>query len=463
MNTANALSELHWKFIQFAGGMPAIGISWSQVKLDVDRVAKSLAGVEPAQPSPLMANMRMPVYQLAYSVFVRRLTLAPRGSICEMETQMLVNVHTLSHPELVIRSYTVETATPANVSLGFDNAANEVFWQEQGSSQPKITPAWGSDADRVLSMTTIPDPKRDHYLDEVERQIIWLTGPSFVRLVADILPRYRLSEIVPWLRLHAPLRVDVTSPHIVITASRATVTVGNCSPETTEIVPDPAFPYGESIPRPTLSSGQVDLAVYAPRTRLFDFYAKALEPAVLVAVRGGGAIKWALAGSVGLNKLSLSVSTAQGTSGVLGIAAIIDFVAAAQAWFDGPCGIRLSLASASVIGSGDFSGELQINLDWGAQLVEAVLVVTKSDLPNPSFDVSTPLPWPLDQIAGEILRHVTQDEARKLAGSAVRLGRWHVVGLPLEYLDTVKPAELSAHSEGWKSVSAFTGVWRRKG
>lgn len=459
---ANGISNLQAKFIDFAKGMPAVAISWKQITRDIELLVRSLAGLSPAQPSVFMGNVRMPVYGLAYSTFIDTLSVTPAGTRAQLNVKLTANIHPYGDPDQVIRSYIIETDPISQISLEYDDTTYEVYWQEQGSAVPRITPNWGPNVDAVLSNTALPDPKRDSYLNEVERQIIWLTGPSFIRLVTGILPRYRLSDIVPWLRLRPPLKIDLSLPHVVITAPRATVTVGDCTPETLNIEPDPDFPYGELIPQATIKSDDVDLAVYAPKTRFFEFFAKKIEPAILVSDSGGGLIKWSLAGSVGLKSIVLNLITAQGLTGVIAIAASVDFVAAARAWIDGPSGSKLSLASASVLGTGDFEADVRLTLDISAGIIEAVLAVTNSRLPNVSWDVNTPIGWPLDQVANEILNHASKDEIRTLTGKITKIGKWDVAGLPLKYRDTLGQAEAPvAYSEGLDRVSAFIGIKRK--
>lgn len=460
---AGQISELQEKFITFARGMPAIAISWQQIKRDVELTAHSLAGVNPGQPSVFMGNIRMPVHGLAYSIFINILELKPVSNTVELHVNMTANIHPYGYCDRVIRTYVIESSSATRMTLDFDEKSNEIYWQEQGSGIPHITPDWGATADISLDDTTISTPKRDNYLNEVERQVIWLTGPSFVRLVASVLPRYKLSDIIPWLRFSVPLRVDLAAPHVVITSSRATMFVGDCTLEMINIESDPHFPYGEHIPAPTITSDNIDIAVYVPRTRLFEFFAKKIEPAVLVSDSGGGSLKWSLAGSIGLKSIVVDLMTAQGLSGVISIKSSVDFVAAARAWIDGPSGIKLSLASASVLGNGDLEADIHLTIDDGAGFIEAELIVTHSRLPAVSWDVNTPLSWPLDEIASEILNHVSKQEIRKLVGRVTKIGQWDMLGLPLKYLDTLTKWERPvAYSEGLEHVSAFVGV-RREG
>ncbi|SDO98962.1 hypothetical protein SAMN04489798_4389 [Pseudomonas arsenicoxydans] len=458
---ANDITRLHSSFIEFAKGMPSVGISWQLVNRDVQALLKTLSGVNPNSPSAYMGNIEMPVYQLAYSVFVDTLTVSPTGSGASLYTKLTANIHPLGRPGEVIRSYEIETSNHAKLSLGLDEATNEVFWRQQGGVIPRITPSWGPDADNILSSTTIPAPQKDNYLAEVEAQIIWMTGPTFVSLVAGVLPRYQLTEIIPWLRFSAPLVVSIEPSHILITAPRARMTIGDCMPETIDIIPDPAFPYGEAIPTAIVNSDDIDLAVYAPRTRLLSFFADKIKPAIMVSDSGGGVIKWSANGSIGLTSLEVDITTSRSLSGVIIVKAVIDFHADARAWIDGPCGTKASLASANVDGQGQFEADIKIDVDLNLRIIEATLVISRSDL-TVDWDINTPLGWPINEIGGEILNRMSKDEVRKLNGKVIKLGRWDILGLPISYLDSLgnyySPIPVN---EGLSKVSAMFGVVRK--
>lgn len=450
-----AFSGLHDDCIQFAQGMPAIAISWQRIGKDVNAFLKTLAGTNPGKPAPSMGDIPMPLYKLAYSAFVTKLTVQRSGNTALLDVELIANVHPSGMPDKVIYSYTVKTTNPAVLTLDFDKALNEVFWRQQGNVVPDITGNFDVNADAALALTTIPDPKRDNYVKDVDVPIKWLTAQSFIGLVTTALPRYSLGELVPWLTFLEPLRIKVTAAHILITSARAQMKVGLCNPVDVIIEPDPAFPYGATIPNPSVSVVS-DFALYVPKTRLFEFFAKEIEPAVLVSSSGGGLIKWSLAGSIGLRKITLDIHSATGISGVLGIEASVDFVGAARAWVDGPSGMKLGLASASVLGSGDFSGDVKIDVDLPTATIEAELQITKADLPNVSWDVNTPLGWPIDDVAGEILNQVAKNEIKKLVGQVKKLGRWSVMTLPWKYIETL-PAGTTPKTacEGLKNVSGL--------
>ena len=452
------ISDLHAKFLTFARGMPAIAISWEQIERDVAQLQTELSGRNPDNPSPYMGDVPMPVYRLASSVFVQRLLVQHSANGADLTVEMIANVHPLGHPELVIRSYLIVTRTPAPLTLDLD-AHGDVYWQTQGMADVEITPSWGSDADAILATTPIPAPQRQNYLDEVERQVIWLTKASFVRLVADALPRYELAEMVPWLRLQPPLRVDFSPPHLVITSSRATMDIGGCTPATLPIEPDPAFPYGRPIPAPQFRARGVDMAVYAPRTRLVDFVAKDVEPAVLTRDSGGGFIKWEIAGAFGLKRLVVEIATGQGAIGVLSLAARVDYVGVARAWIDGPSGLRLSLASGSVIGDGELAADITAELRNA--YLELNLRVKKADI-DPKFDLSLPILWPLTIVVNRILDVVAKRQVKKFEGKVTHLGRWDMLVVPLRILESLKPTEkLRPYAEGLEDVAAYVAVTRQ--
>lgn len=459
----NDISQLQWDFIDFAKGMPAISISWEQISRDINDLKKSLEGTPPNQPSLVFKDIRLPVDGLAYSVFLEKLTVTQTTGLVKLDTELIANVHPLGHPGMVIRTYKITMQSPNHLSLEFDDALNEVFWRQNGQTSLNISSDWGADYLTHLESTSIPAPKDRNFLDTVDRSIIWLIPQNFIKLVTDTLPRYNLTDIVPWLRFRTPLKVSFgTNQDILLTSSRATIVVGDCTLQTIEIEPDPNFPYGETIPNPSLSSANLDYAVYAPKTRLLDFVAKKIEPAILVKDSGGGVIKWSLAGSVGLERISIDILPSYGLSGVIEIHSVIDFVAAARAWIDGPCGTRLSLASASVLGNGDFAADIHIKVELNDGYIEAFAVVTQSEINDIDWDINTPLGYPLDSIASVIIDHISKKEVRKLARKISRIGKWEILGLSEAYKSTYESLEIpEAYSEGCQNVSTIVGVYRK--
>jgi hypothetical protein len=234
-----------------------------------------------------------------------------------------------------------------------------------------------------------------------------------------------------------------------------------CTPQTIDVVPDPTFPYGQPVPAPTLRGPHLDFAVYVPKTRLIDFYAAQIMPAVAVSDSGGGVIKWLMDGHVGLRKLTIDVQTAQGISGIISIQAGVDFLAYAKAWVEGPCGTQIAVGSATVQGDGTFGADIAIVIDLVSGYIEADLTVTQSVI-NPHWDIHTPFGWPLDAVADEVLNNISRDQVRKLAGTAMHLGRWSILALPasyLNYLAAIRQAP-GPHSEGLLGVCALVGSKR---
>jgi hypothetical protein len=465
-----SISELQHRFISFAKGMPAIAFSNDQIDRELKLIVTKLKGQYPDQPATSTANIPMPVYDLAFSIFLTDLNVKLYPGYAELKATLVATIHRRGRPDGVIREYKVETVDPIKIAFDYDAINRELYWRQDGIAFPKITPSWGIGADAVLAQTIIPDPKRDTYLAEVETPILWSTRNTFVALLIDVLPRYPLGEMAPWLSLLEPLRFDYAGDHTIVTASRALIAVGGCSPSTIVIEPDPDFPYGEQIPNPTFSAENVDIAVYLPKTRLIDFVSGSIEPAILVANQGrSGIIKWSVSGAFGLKQLEADIKTGivypTGLSvfGIIGIFTVIDFVGAARAWVDGPSGMKIGLAGGSVLGAGEFSADVRIEANLSAGYITGDLKVTKSELTNIDFDVNTPFSWPLDAIAGEILDHVTKKEIRKLTNQVVHLGRWDFMGIPLSYLDSLGEARAFPIMEGLKGVSAYMGIIKDTG
>jgi hypothetical protein len=458
------ISNLQKQFIDLAQGMPAVGFSWSLIAAQVRALEQSLAGANPATPAPGMGNVRMPVFGLAYSVFVNKLVftaVTPNGPILDVD--ITANVHPVNQPAMVIRSYKITNSAPVPLELELNSANNSLYWKINGGFTPSITPSWAPTTDQSLTKTTIPAPQRDNYISQVEALIIWLTAPTFFDLVAAALPSLPLSDIIPWLVFMRPISVDYGQNYLVVTASKASMIIGDCTKQTIDITPDPAFPYGQAIPAVGLPDPSVVMAVYLPRTRLINFYASQVEPAVMVSESGGGIIKWSVGGAVGLKNLTVDVQTAQGLSAVISIAAGVDFVGAAQAWIDGPCGTRLSVADANVLGNGNFGADVVFKFNLSTGYLDADLNITAANI-KPQWDVHTPFGYPLDGVADAVLDAVSKNEVTKLVGNVQHLGSWNIFKLLPRDLGLISGPEVRVepYSEGLFEVSAFMGVRSHK-
>jgi hypothetical protein len=460
---ANDISDLQAQFIDFAKGMPALGFSWDLISNQFSALQKLLAGVNPAKPASSMGDIHLPLSGLAYSVFVEDLALAQSARGPTLNIKIVANVHIQSRPDQVIRSYEITSSAPVSLSIDLNSANNTLYWKINGGVTPTINPSWAATTDQALALTNIPVPQRDNYLSQVETPIIWLTAPTFFDLVAAALPTFGLSDIVPWLVFLRPILPSYGTNYLLVTSAHASMIVGDCTKQTIDIVPDPNFPYGRPVPAPKLPDPSVAMAIYLPRTRLIDFYATQIEPAVMVTESGGGIIKWSLGGSVGLKSLAVDIQTAQGLSGVISIGAAVDFVGAAQSWIDGPCGTRLSVADANVLGSGNFGADITLKFDVTTGYLDADLKVTVANI-NPQWDVHTPFGYPLDAIADDILDAVSKNEVTKLVGKTQHLGSWNVFALlPRDIGLLSRPGSAVApYSEGLSQVSAYMGVRVRR-
>lgn len=462
-----ASTDLHIRFIDFAGGMPAFGFSLDTLRNDIATLQSALAGVYPGKPNATMANISMPLYRLAYSAFLDTLQVNIVGGAAQLTATIRATIHPKDQSNDVIRSYLVSTVDPIVVILDYDQAARRLFWRQQGSPVVDMQPAWGADADAILASTTIPSPQKDTFLKEVEQPSFFSTQNMFVQLLVALLPSYELGEIAPWLTLLEPLRYDYAGNHFLVTAQRAQISVGGCDPKLVTVEPDPDFPYGMPIPSPSMGANRVDFAVYLPKTRFINFVSGVLEPAVLVSTGGGGLIKWSAAGAFGLKKLTADIATGitygnakLTVTGNIGLAAVIDFLGTARAWVDGPSGLKIGLASVSLTGTGNFAAQIRLTVDPVAGFVYADLVVTQADV-TPNFDTSTGLPWPIDDVIDLVLDRVAHNEVKKLVGQVTHLGRWDFMGIPSAYLDHI-PGGVGAVPimEGLEGVSAYVGIGR---
>lgn len=462
-------TTLHRQFLDFAEGMPAIGISTNVIGAEIQALAKSLKGNYPSQPSKACGNIKIGKYGLAFSVFVRNIGLSVSGGKSELTAELVATIHPDKKPQDIIREYEVTTVESQQLMLDHNSTTRTVYWRPNGLSVPDMDADWGPDYKSILATTTIPAPQEDNFVKEIEPMAMSGGQSTFFNLIIDLLPRIDLREIAPWVNFLDPLRISYQQNHIIITSPLAFLEIGGCTPKTIQIEPDPDFPYGQSLPTPSYEGQEVDYAVYFPKTRLVDFTAELIQPAILVdSGRRGGLIKWQASGAIGLKKFEAFIETgfAKGRAKLkttLGVSALTNFVGAARAWIDGPSGAKIGLANASFQGSGNFKTKIEISVNIPARVVEADLIVVQSELPEADFVFDAGLPWPLDEIIGEIISHVAQNEIEKLTGTVVKLGRWDFFGIPLSYvrlLQQIGSVTSAPYYEGLSDLSAVVGIIR---
>jgi hypothetical protein len=470
---ANGISDLHARFVNFASSMPAIAISWAQIGRDIaDFVSSLQAGVHyPGTPSPSLANIPLPTYGLAYSVFVNNIDVRRAGLGAILDANIRATVHPVGRPDMVIKYYDIQTLLPNRVTLHYDQTTGDVYWLSVGGA-PTITPNWygTGPADpaviAALQMTTIPAPQDVNFEQQVEVPLIWVTAPSFLRLVAGILPRYNLHQILPWITLEAPALFNLQSDHIIITSKRATSTVGECDPQTTVIDPDPNFPE-KPVPAPTIRDPEIDFAVYARQQTFSDFFSQPIRQQVKVSESFGGIIKLELSGSseIDCNNPYVVTQTSQGQKGIFILNnPVANMTPEIKVEIDGPCG-PISQAFDEFDAVASITGEIDFDV---VQRSTVGFVHGKFHVTSYTLDAADTQNQPPDPIIAQVLDPIknglANQEFNKLIGTAESRGQWPVLGLSTLYLKTMTLGDHPiAYAEGLAGVSGLVAVVRAKG
>lgn len=460
---------------EFAGGRPALAFSIEHLEKAILQFGTALAGTYPDIPHPNMANAKLPVFNLAYSGFVRTLQLDLLGGVPLLSAALVATVHPFGHPEQVIASYEVTLDRPLDVFLAYSEATRELRWASSTSPLANVAPSFTPEAEQILQGLGLPEPVLDTYERKVETTIIWNTSNTFVQLVINSLPPIDLGELAPWLTLIDPLLFDYRARYLVVTSDRVRMTIGNCTPVDVVVEPDPNFPYGMPPPVESRTSNAL-VAAYLPKTRLVDFVSGTVMPAVMYDTgERGGLIKWRMNGAFGLKSFTVDVSggiqignpltgnlTLRGT---LSASTAIALTGVARAWVDGPCGIKVGLASASIQGDGAFAADIVMTYrspggpgtaDYGATL-EAELLVTKSEL-DPNIDIDA-VGWPIDDILGNLSDHLVSNEIHKLSGVVKKLGKWEMLSVPNWVVDTLPSyLRIGPVLESMDGISSVIGI-----
>ena len=473
-------TDLQVHFHNFAGGRPALAFSLSHLERAVAQFGEALAGVFPGSPHTMMKNAKLPVYDLAYSGFVRLLKLDLTSVVPQLKAELVATVHPYGDPSRVIATYNVTLDRPLDVFLSYSEVTRELRWASRTSPLANVSPSFTPDAEQILQDLNVPEPVLDTYERKVEATIVWNTANTFVQLVLNALSPIDIGEMAPWLTLLDPLQFDFGQRYLIVTSDKVRMTIGDCTPVDVVIEPDPNFPY--EVPDPVENSrSAASVAVYLPKTRLVEFIAKNVLPAVMYDTgERGGIVKWRMNGAFGLKEFIVDVSggkkignpwsgdlTLQGT---LSTSTAIALTGVARAWIDGPCGTKVGLASASIQGDGAFGADIVITYrspggpgtsDYGATL-EAELLVKRSEL-DPNIDIDA-VGWPIDDIIGELVDHLVAKEIHKLSGVVHKLGKWDMVAVPSWLVDLLgNEMRLAPVVESLSGVSSVIGITEEAG
>ncbi|MDD9996687.1 MAG: hypothetical protein OXQ89_02975 [Rhodospirillaceae bacterium] len=464
----------------FAGGRPALAFSIEHIQRAIDAFGKALAGRFPDKPNPVMRDVRLPVYDLAYSVFLKELNLSIRDGSPQLWIKLLATVHPYENPSRVIATYEITIDKPFEVFLSYSETTRKLRWASQAIPLATVRPEFTENAEDILRKLNVPKPVLDNYERKVEAVILWTSSSSAVQLVVNALPPIDLGEMVPWLTLLDPLELNYGGRYLIISSEKVRMTIGACSPVDIIVEPDPKFPYQAADPIETKKSRSV-AAVYLPKSRLVELVSRNVIPAVMYDTgERGGIIKWRMNGAFGLKEFTVDVaggilvgnpwSGDFKLSGTLSASTAVNLSGVARAWIDGPCGVRVGLASASVQGDGRFGAAIEITYhspggvgtsDYGATL-EARLVVTRSEL-DPNIDIDA-VGWPIDDIIGELVDHLVKKEIHKLSGVVRKLGKWDMVSVPSWLVDVVEDrARLGPVIESLSGVSSVIGITEDEG
>ncbi len=466
---------------KFAGGQPALAFSLKHIKRIIETFSRTLAGKYPDNPHPMMCNAKLPIYGLAYSGFVKDLNLNINGGYPQLSINLLVTVHPYKNPSKVIATYKVTNSAPIDVFLTYSEKTGKLRWAPRTSPLATVQPKITAEAETILHKLNVPKPVLLTYQHEVQTVILRTTSSSFVPLVVNALPPIDIKGMVPWLTLFNPLSFDYGNRYLIIFSKKCRMTIGNCPPVDVIIEPDPKFPYQKPEPVETKVSRAI-AAVYLPKSRFIEFVSKNLMPAIMYDTGNrGGIIRWRINGAFGLKELILNVAGSISyvdpwsddltLSGTLSTSAVINLSGVARAWVDGPCGVKVGLANASVQGGGRFGADIEVayrspgNLgyfDYGATL-EARLVVTESKL-NPNIDIDA-VGWPIDDIISELIDHLVAKEVHKLSRVARQLGKWDMVSIPSWLIELAEDGsnQVGFVIEPLSGVSSVIGITEVQG
>jgi hypothetical protein len=320
----------------------------------------------------------------------------------------------------------------------------------------------------ALQKTKLPSPQDVNFEATIEPRVLD-NANSFLRvLTSNVLPRYELHTIVPWLRLQTPWLVDTDSDFVIITGEATTIApVGDCNSQQLPVSHDPTFP-SEHVPSPSLPDAEIDFAVYARHQVFSDFFSAMIAKPVGFSDSIGSIRRLELTGDVraaSANKPLVLVQTNQGPIGTLVMNAFesllysqIDIVV------EGVCSTHRTNNVDGLTGSAKLAGQINFSAVINSKFVGSVnghLQFTNKQVFTTAL--SNGDPFVIAMLSSKIDAEVDKG-FDVLMGEKDRVCNWTMFEMPPSYLQTIPTGMYPmAHAEGLADVSGLVAMIRQKG
>jgi hypothetical protein len=292
--------------------------------------------------------------------------------------------------EIVRVAYRIEGV---RVGAEYDASRNNCAWTPAAPATPNMVgETWEATGAHLVAAGFVDaagNPDRDRFLREIYYGFVWINAAQLVATIFRAIPFPQLQKYTGPLRLKPPFQFEVVDSHFAVWTDEVDIIDVHCGGG--NIPKPPASANWHAIPHagpksPREGSEPV-LGLYVAAQTLVSWQAGYLAPAVSFSSSGGGFIRYDLDATVSLRSLDLSVQP-DPNGGSLSIDAGLRLTAQADSYMNGPCGTRLSLASATITGNGSAHADVRIRYDRPSRALRLELDV-RADIDQTSVHVTS--------------------------------------------------------------------------
>ncbi|AVP97415.1 hypothetical protein C7S18_09505 [Ahniella affigens] len=337
------------------------------------------------------------------------------------------------------------------VSAGVDLAGMKVFLEPQNARAVVHAHDFSHGADPILIRLGFVDAlgmaDRSRFATEVAFPFIWLNAQGLMRAIVRSFP---LPDVFSWFKTILPagaIIAEIQSGYLAAWSEQVAISIPSCglppaARPAPKVVADAIL--GNPKPWSPADSSEPMLAIYLSEQPLLDWHAQALMPAIAFHQEDDGFPGWSVDGHVGVEHATITFAPSA-TGGSLTVAAALRLHAFASSWINGPCGLRLDVASAAISGPGSLRADFSVNYSDSLRALRSALSV-EIDVPPGDLNITAGgmLPGAFAELVEWLLRagviHVdiglrarSEQTLLDLVESASRLGRAFVTGRVAEH------------------------------
>ena len=294
----------------------------------------------------------------------------------QLSMRLRVWLHPAGDPEKEIVSLSFDIAQAVLEPL-YDSSIANFGWISKNDGALSISmETWAAEPELSTWLKLAGYKNKDQFLEEIYYGFKWLNGRNLLPTIFRQLP---FPQVQSWFRsiaLDAPFEFKVEGGYLIIWTNFCRLLFHNCG-ETNEPSDSPKSQWdtdNSNAPGSQYDNTRPPFLIYVAAQNLASWQARQVAPALAIGDSGGGFVNWSYDAAVAVRSFNLRlVPNSQG--GAIVIHLDLRVFGTAQAWIDGPSGIKMSLASAGLTADGRVDASAGVDLNPNEHAINLVTLV----------------------------------------------------------------------------------------